>query len=325
MKKNFMYVICDSVNNSVFESQVITPLLKKIKNDSELSVDIISFESKYPLYFKTYERITIHCIVTPFLQLTFFWPLIKKFKAILEEYRIENYECIARGPLAGYIAQQAMSQKCTKLTIQARGLLAQETWYAQNTNVFIEAFRYLRFKQIEKAVYSQNNYILESVTPTLETYLKKEYGANPKESFIATEDIPPILSKEQYKAFRNRYRKLFKIPEQEIVYVYSGSYKPWQLPEETLKLFKKEKSGTLLIFTPDIQPFQALVNKLNIKKYILKKVDPKYLIKMLCAADYGFLFREDHIINWVARPTKALEYHAAHVKIIHNNTVKYLL
>ena len=49
------------------------------------------------------------------------------------------------------------------------------------------------------------------------------------------------------------------------------------------------------------------------------------IIPTLCAADYGILFRESHLMNWVSRPTKALEYEAAGLGIIHNDTVHFLL
>jgi hypothetical protein len=44
----------------------------------------------------------------------------------------------------------------------------------------------------------------------------------------------------------------------------------------------------------------------------------------LAAADIGIIFRKPHIINWISRPTKILEYQAVGLKIIHNNTVAML-
>lgn len=330
MKKNLVYVICDGSNNSVFESQVILPLVKKIQKDPLLSVNIISFESKLPFCYKSYERITFHFIQSTYLSLCLslciVLPLAKKVQAILNEYNIKEYTCIARGPLAGAIAQKIKNKKCQKLTIQARGLLAEEALYsAFNGDSFINFIRYFFYKRIEKNVYSQNNYILESVTKTIEIYLKENYNTHAQDYLIATHDIPSILSKEQHKIFRNRYRKKLNIPDNEIVYVYNGSYKSWQLPEETIAYFKKRGTGTLLILTPDIEPFQNLTKTLKIKNVIIKKVNPSDVINVLCVADYGFLLRDQHIINWVSRPTKALEYQAAHVKIIHNDTVNYLL
>ena len=63
-------------------------------------------------------------------------------------------------------------------------------------------------------------------------------------------------------------------------------------------------------------------HKIPTDRYAITSVSQQSeLFEFLSAADFGMLFREKDIINWVSRPTKMLEYQAVGLKIVHNNTV----
>ena len=70
---------------------------------------------------------------------------------------------------------------------------------------------------------------------------------------------------------------------------------------------------------------KTLFYYINKQNYIIKTVAYSEIYKYLSAADYGIIFREINVLNWISRPTKALEYEAVGLKIIHNNTVKWLV
>ncbi len=131
--------------------------------------------------------------------------------------------------------------------------------------------------------------------------------------------------------WRIQARSELSISDQKTVYCYNGSAKSWQCPEDTVDFFiieyKKNNNAFLLILTQDIEIFENILTRKNLPKnsYIIKKVTHKEIYKYLSAADYGLIFRENNILNWVSRPTKALEYEAVGIKIIHNNTVDFLL
>ena len=46
--KNLVFIIYDSIFNSVFQSQVLTPLLERLKENPNLKIHLISFEKKIP-------------------------------------------------------------------------------------------------------------------------------------------------------------------------------------------------------------------------------------------------------------------------------------
>ena len=78
--------------------------------------------------------------------------------------------------------------------------------------------------------------------------------------------------------------------------------------------------------TPDKNKFIEACGKQNIAKqhYAVLNVGAQDVYKYLAAGDYGLLFREPDVVNWVSRPTKMLEYQAVGLKIIHNKTVAWL-
>src|SRR5437773_24327 len=128
MAKTHITLIYDSVDNAVFVSQVAKPLqLKKAQYEETV---LISCEAQPAVAVETLRRLS-HAGVgggkvyivkrTRFWGTLSLWPLVWNVRKILKHYN--SYEITARGPHAGWIALKAGA---TNLTIQARGLLAQE-------------------------------------------------------------------------------------------------------------------------------------------------------------------------------------------------------
>jgi len=88
----------------------------------------------------------------------------------------------------------------------------------------------------------------------------------------------------------------------------------------------KDKNSFLLILTQDKKQFKKILQKSEIDQhaYKLLTVNHNNIYQYLAACDYGLIFREKNIINWVSRPTKILEYQSVGLKIIHNNTIGFL-
>jgi hypothetical protein len=57
---------------------------------------------------------------------------------------------------------------------------------------------------------------------------------------------------------------------------------------------------------------------------VVRNVPHGMIYRYLAACDIGLIFREPHLINWTSRPTKVLEYQAAGLEIVHNNTIDFL-
>lgn len=330
MHTPLIFVMYDSITNSVFESQVLQPLIQKKLQNQSLVIHIVSFESQ-AVTVPISTGITFHIFKKRS------WLLrssISQLRAFLQIF--PNYELIARGPIAGYICLQTRNQHCTQLTIQARGLLAQEHAYLHQNKPAVFAWIYrLRTQQLdrlEKYVYSPHtNTIIESVSPALKTYLRQHFNVSAHLIVIAEHDIPSKKLKIEISEWRKKIRTKLNIPEKAIVYCYNGSAKPWQCPEQTISFFTEKfalnSSCLLLIVTQDIELFTRLLHacKLPENAYRICFVEHKNVYQYLAAANAGLLFREKHILNWISRPTKLLEYYAVNLAVVHNDTVSYAI
>lgn len=336
--KALICVIYDGIHNSVFESQVLEPLKKRHLENPNLPIIIVSFERSIPTQEELADKIPegFYCTIfkkRPFLGKWSLWPAIVNLNKLLGS--IPSYQIIARGPFAGYIAKKAMN-KSNQCIIQARGLAAQEYAYTtahdHKSYSLITAYRYKQLEALEYAVYNTlpSNCTIEAVSTALADYLRTTF-ATPKHALtIASNDIPRTIDPETLKSWRAAQRTALNIDQQALVYCYAGSLKPWQCPGETIFFFKKEwelnTNSFLLILSQDKKEFLELAQKhaLDPRSYAIVHANSNTMYQYLAAADYGIIFREKHVMNWVSRPTKILEYQAAGLSIIHNNTIELL-
>lgn len=337
-------VVYDGIEHSVFEGQVYLPLLHRLHNNASLEIHIISFEAQEPSP-TTLQRLTSHprlhlhlCKKTSFF-LGFFslWYAARQLKVYID--RFSCYTMQARGPLAAALALSVISERCTVFHWQVRGLLAEEFLYTKQGTTARLLFplyylRYLQLNHFEKSLfeYKHPDYktiTLEAVSPELKRYLHKTYRiAYP--ITIAHDDIPSVISPENLSMWRKKIRNQLGIESTKKVFIYNGSCKPWQCFEESIELFKnyhkKHQADFLLILTPDVELCRAyLASHLALPCWHVQHVAHHEIYHYLAAGNVGIMLRKPHLINWIARPTKALEYQAARLEIMHNNTVAYLL
>lgn len=336
-------VIYDGISNSVFESQVVQPLINEKQKKPERPIWLISFESDITIPLSA-QLITheIQCIRYKKISFIGQWSLrIVAFQLKKFLLRFVRYELLARGPLAGFICLQVLdTNKCTQITIQARGLLAEEYAYTHRSDTHIRRLlRLLRKKQfsmLEKYVYgyaprTTQSLTIQAVSPALADYLIATYGTPVDRISIALDDIPPMIPVDQRTHWRITMRKQMNIDLQAQVYCYNGSMKPWQFPDGILQLFKdtyvEDATRVLLILTQDKAFFEQLIKKYALPShaYRIYTVPHTRIYEYLSACDVGILLREQNIINWTSRPTKLLEYQAVGLKIVHNNSVAYAM
>lgn len=338
--QNLIFITFDGIQNSVFSGQVIQPLIKRINQNPELKVFIISFEKNYlpqeviskyipvnkNLFFLYYRRL-------PILGKISLYPCIYNLKNFLKKFN--SYDLITRGPIAGWVANKAITKECKSFTLQARGLLTEEYQFTHlpQKNILKNIWHTWRknsLYKIENEAYNIPGILIKSVSYALSEYLIKTYNLNPSNIILELTDIPESITLEQKQEWRLAIRKNLNIANTAQIYCYNGSVKAWQCPELVIEFFKnqlkKEKNIFLLVLSQDKDLFEKLLKKQNINNYLVLTVSHNEIYKYLCASDYGLIFRKSrHIVNWISRPVKAMEYKAVGLKIIHNNTVKWLI
>lgn len=339
-----LVVVYDSINNSVFQGQVLAPLIKKLEAP-DIRALLVSFE-RSPAQARTiareisrkYPHITIAILrAVPFLGSLSLYYASYQLKTHMRNYAKPS-TITARGPLAGWIVGHTAMLDHIPCIVQARGLAAEEYRYTHvhsaNPLTWHHRIRARHYETIERWAYGtythQKHVSIHAVSGALKQYLINSFGAAPEKISVARNDIPPAINPHQQHTWRNAIRSSLNIPPHAFVYVYNGSAKAWQCPLETITFFQhmyqNDSHSFLLVLTEDIATFTELLAHTTIPVSAYKIIHVPYtqIYQYLSAADSGIIFRENHIINWVSRPTKVLEYQAVGLKIIHNNTIALL-
>lgn len=119
--------------------------------------------------------------------------------------------------------------------------------------------------------------------------------------------IMPCFNKKLNLASINQIEK-YETPS----FVYAGSLDKWQCVEETLYLYKKfEESfpnASITLLTKNRKEAEVYLKKFKINNFTIKFVPLEKLDHELGKYKYGFLIRQNHIVNNVATPTKMNSY-----------------
>ncbi len=343
MTNNLVFVTYDSILNSVFSGQVIEPLIKKKQQNSTLNIYVISFEKSFidEEVIKKLIPKSIHFIQYRRLPVLGKWSLYSSIFFLKKFLRtFASYTLIARGPLAGFVGLKAIDKGCITFIMQARGLLAEEyeVTHSQTTQFLKNkwhAWRKKKLFELEFAAFNPEkkpaNFSIEAVSTALKTYLIEIFKVQKQFISIASHDIPSIIPASRRMQWRSIIRKKLGLYETTYVYCYNGAIKAWQCPTMVAQFFvqqlAQQKNIFLLVLTQDVKLFEQLLLNQGIDRayFYVTEVPHHEIYAYLSACDTGLIFRKEHIVSWVSRPVKAMEYYSAGLTIIHNNTVKWLI
>jgi hypothetical protein len=170
-------------------------------------------------------------------------------------------------------------------------------------------FSYYHMNLVEKILFSTNYLTVICVTNKMISHLKNKYKKFRGE-FILYNIFPNHLTNNNIKI-----NSIINEKENNTTFIYSGSCALWQKTDLMLDVIKENlcENYTFIILTSNIIEFEKSIKQKNIpkEKIILKTVNPEDLISYYENTDYGFLLRDDNIVNRVANPTKLIEYLAS--------------
>lgn len=190
-----------------------------------------------------------------------------------------------------------------------QGVVAEEAYLTTNSIFrkklwhFFEGFT-LRYSEL-------NIYVSDQ----MKLYFEKSYNVKSKKYFIM-----PCFNKELNLDLIDNNKYLTP------TFVYAGSLAKWQCIEQTLELYalleKELPNASITLLTKEKDYALNLIKKYNIQNYNISYVSLKDLDLELAKYKYGFLLREDHIVNNVATPTKMNSYLAVGVIPIYSSSLK---
>jgi hypothetical protein len=323
MKTN-IFIIHDGITNSIFYSQILKPFKNKALQNPNNKFMLISFETSNPkIQLDLPNNLTIKILKKSLFQ------SINKFR--LKKILLSPSNIVARGPIAGWLA---LKTGFKSVTVQARGILTEEyqLTHSEDTGVkkILTKLRAAYYRNIERYVYSNQQIKIEAVSGALKQFLHTKYNANLNNISIANLDIPQTIEPAQLVKWKQEVRTSLGFKSDDHIICYSGSIRPWQHPKDIIPFLKnklaEQPNTKLLILTQGQKEFKKFLDKEKVDKnnYKITTSKPTEIYKYLAAANIGAIYRNKHIVNWVSRPTKALEYKAAGLKVIHNGTVDFL-
>lgn len=241
-------------------------------------------------------------------------------KALLQagetvEY-IENVEEICQGDNVLTITPKAfwkvkMSRKANLIFNWFQGIIPEE----------ITFYTYARWKKnLMKRVYSWlENYALSKsdfnffVSEKMNLHYKGKYGYDRK-CHVIMPCFNQLLLKDAF-ADEKYMRPSF---------VYTGNLSQWQCFEPMILLYKKIKEqiplATLTIYTKEQEKAASILYKYGVKATV-KYIPYIQLAEEIKQYKYGFILREDNIVNNVATPTKMNSYLASGIIPIYTNVI----
>lgn len=107
-------------------------------------------------------------------------------------------------------------------------------------------------------------------------------------------------------------KNALSIKDNDVIFLYSGNLAKYQNIEMIIEISKKldaiHENCKFIFLTNDLQTLQSLVNDAHLNNTTVLSVSPEKLSVYYQMSHYGFILRDDHILNRVASPTKMTEY-----------------
>jgi len=165
------------------------------------------------------------------------------------------------------------------------------------------------------------------VSQSMKRHLMKWVGDENGEKW---EHMPCAVDVSKFSgSLKNRNQKRSEMGVQgRIVFVYSGTYRDWQMPRASVMLFSEVKKifpkAYLMILSPDVDRFEVLLRECGVSDAdsMVKQVPFDEVSDFLSAADIGLLLREENPLNTYSCPTKFAEYLACGLHVIATGAIK---
>ena len=322
--KNTLFILTEDLNNGVIQSQVFGHIdfmrKKKISNFSVLYCYWSEVESRSSLekikFLKKINKLNIYSlkIFPPSLpfSLNLNQDLILKF---LLKKNI-NFDFVhARTDLCAVLAKKLKYIFKVTLIWDCRGYAPAEVDY---NNTYFKSIKKLylhyRFRQASKI---SDKVVV--VSTALEQLVKNTGNLN-------TYLIPSVASKNLFffnPKIRIKMRKKMKFNKSSIILIYSGSFKKYQMINETISFFRsiylKNKDCYMIFLTNDQKIAKKYIS--GIRNILCFSVKQNEVNDYLNAADYAMMIRKKDLTNKTASPTKFSEYCLTGLNVITNSSV----
>lgn len=202
-----------------------------------------------------------------------------------------------------YFLRLLFRSKC-RLGHDFRGLVSEES-YLRNSSLM----RRTLLRLLERFAYYKADRLF-TISKNMSVYLRSHY-------FERNIEVTPCLVSKKDIVLRKLNRNARKIS-----FVYVGSMSRWQCFARACQLYKSldilDKS--FVVVTKEVDRASKIIRSYSISARVVSG-DKSKVFEELDAADFGFVLRDNSLINRTASPIKFLEYTARGVIPIMTNHV----
>jgi len=153
------------------------------------------------------------------------------------------------------------------------------------------------------------------VSRPMQKELGRRYGLDDAKLGRVPNHATPVPDAERLRATA---RAELRVAADAPLVAYSGSLAAWQMPDASICLFQAMKTfrpdARLFFLTPDVETARGALAAAKLDDALVASAPAGDVARLLCAADYGLLLREDSTVNRVACPVKFGEYLACGVR-----------
>ena len=196
--------------------------------------------------------------------------------------------------------------KSKKKFIDLHGAQPEEFSYSR------KKLRSILFGYFEKLAFRNCDFFIH-VSRKMITHFSDKYPQHRKENLYV-----PIFSlnidvneKLELQTQANEARKVLKIFDDKPIFLYSGGIQAWQKSELVIDFLTSvlDAGSRVIILSMQKKFFETAFSEYqNDSNLLVASVSPAKLSTYYLAANYGIMFRDNHVLNEVASPTKFSEY-----------------
>ena len=307
--KKILYLTYESLEKQPILYSQVLPLLNEICEKSEYEFDLVTFEDcntgmQMPVldnvnHIKFKKRIFfVNLIFTIFF-------LIKKGTKY-DIYHVRSYF-----PMFFVLIYKIINPRI-KIIFDMRGVMPYEfKLRARRRSIYIAYYYIMLFFERVFVKFSDINVVVSS---KFKEYLESKYSMlESKIAIISTFSIERLMAQKKANI-------TYPNVSNPLIFVYSGSMEEWQQFDKVCLLFlqihKSIPKSRLLILTRDVDRAKNFLIGISEDLYHITTSSYLDLGSYIQQCDFGFLIRENDIVNNVAAPIKLNDYLSSGVKII---------